>query len=526
MSSQFRIPNSTINDRNRVTDQLVGKLRELRFSEVCTQDYSIPIILEHQFPIKLSAVVCNDKRLFEQTTYFMKLLIVYMNTNDCDEFIAVIATILANHLSTFTIHTSLAPYQLPYVNRLVSEVLMICESHTDILSIWLIGAPTQETHPVNVLSLQQIIENFAMNELDTFKTTNWENFIKLSQDSSELNAHLCSQEVGVFDSMIELYFFPPEEYGLLHVSVLEPVLSAVIKVMEYASYELGLKYFGKFINTLKRHLNMSVNCDNSILFILQQSLNLNAATTLGRLFDEFSFQLYLNDKLQESRVVERFLYVLADVSLKQDQCFLKLVSTKESDQQFLTFNLAFLDQIRVKTMKIHSGDAQPVSSRFTTLLTQYSASIENYILDAQCALISQVFPLLLQYFQNKTSLNASLNRFFLILFLKYNMFNCATFVEIINYLVESYEIYHSHLKLYELYQYDSVELSKIVGQNVTPPSCEILAHYGIEHQAQCINYVTLPKQLELCRQLITDFYICCKVKNNTCDPRNHNRENA
>lgn len=478
-------------------------------------------MLQHEFIIRLSTVICNDKQLFELTTYFVRTLIAYIKTNDCLAHLSMIATILTNYLNTFTTHNALAPYQLPYVNRLVGEVLKICDTYVEILSIWLkeiIAKPTTDQgrhhHPVSLLPLQQIIENFLMNDFDTFKTANWEDFIKLSQKSAELTAYLCSQRTGVFDDMMNLYFFPSEEYLLLHVSVLEPVLSAVIKVMEDSSQKLGTHYFGKFINMLKKHLSLSVYNDDSIIFILQLLLNLGAVRTLGRLVDDFSFQLYLNDKFQDHRILEKVLYVLSDVLHRYDQCFLKLLSTKD-DTQLSSPHSTFLDQIRIKVMRIHGSNAQPVSHRFITLLIDNSASLENYNLDTQSALVSQVFQLLLQYFQNKPSLDAALNQLSLMIFLKFNMLNSATFLEVIHYLIACYEVYHLHLKLFELYQYDTVELLKIMAQLVTPPNCEILAHYGIVCQAQCINYVTLPMQLDLCRQLITDFYICCKLKADT-----------
>lgn len=94
-------------------------------------------MLQHEFIIRLSTVICNDKQLFELTTYFVRTLIAYIKTNDCLAHLSMIATILTNYLNTFTTHNALAPYQLPYVNRLVGEVLKICDTYVEILSIWL-----------------------------------------------------------------------------------------------------------------------------------------------------------------------------------------------------------------------------------------------------------------------------------------------------------------------------------------------------------------------------------------------------
>ncbi|KAI5969300.1 hypothetical protein CANMA_001620 [Candida margitis] len=514
----FYLPNSSLKERKRVTDVLIEKLGELKTSEICTYNCTIPYMLEHEFPIRLSRVISNDKHLFELVTYFIKMLIAYIKSNDCSKFLPVIATILTNHLTTFTNHTSLAPYQLPYANRLVSEVLNICNFHGDILAIWLnniarISDSNQgiRHHPINLLPLQQIIDNFLINELETFKTTNWEDFVKLSNQSPELNQYLCSQRIDIFDDMASLYFFPSEEYHLLHISVLEPVLSAVINAMEESGPELGSQYFNKFITMFKKHLNLSMHNDDSVIFMLQRLLDLGATKTLGRLVDDFTFQLYLNDKLQDHRKLERFIYVLADVLYRQDQCFLKLSNSKDGTQ-FLNVKLTFIDHVRKKVMRIHNSDAQPVSQRFAEILTQYSASLGDYNLDNQSPLISSYFQSLLQYFQNKPSLDTSLNHLSLMVFLKFNMLNNATFIEIMHYLIVCFEIYQSHLNFYETYQYDSIEVSKIVAQNVVLPSCEILNHYGIEQHSQSINYVALPMQLDLCRQLITDFYICCKLK--------------
>ncbi|KAI5948762.1 hypothetical protein KGF57_005160 [Candida theae] len=532
VSRLFEIPNLCIKERKRVTDELISKLRELRTTEICTNTRSIWQVLQHRFPIQLSTVVCNDRQLFELTTYFIRTFMVYANTNDCREVIPIVATILSNHLNTLTIHNQLAPYQLPYTNRLVSDVLKICETNIDIIAIWLSESTSSSIneeirrHSVNFLPIQQIIENFLMHELKTFKTANWENFVRLSRRSRQLNEYLCSQPISVFDTMTNLYFFPPQEDQLLHISVHEPVLSAVIKVIEGASPELGLRYFATFFNTFKKSSKAPGYNDDTMLFILQTSLSLGATTTLSKLFGNFFFQLYLNDKLQESRVSEKFLCILADILHRQDTSILKLLSTKDAnDMQFSGHNSTVLDNIRIKVMDIHNGQVESVSERFTELILEYSASLECYKLDVQGALISQVVQLLLQYFQNTPSLDASLNKFSLMLFLKFNMLSSATFVEVIHYLIISYEVYQLHLRMYELYQYDPVELSRILSQHVTPPSCKILAHYGIGFEAQCINYVTLPTQLDLCQQLITDFYISCKLKKKKTQPcqRFHNR---
>lgn len=498
---------------------MVEKLRELRALQVCTDNSTIPHLLQHEFPIKLSTVICNDKHLFELTTYFINTLVAYIRTNDCHEYLSTIAKVLSNHLKTFTTHSSLAPYQLSYINRLVSEVLKICESHTEILTDWLSEVTFSTTtasgvcrHRVSLLPIQQIIENFLTNELETFKTANWENFIKLSQNSPELSDYLCSQQISVFDEMIKLYFFPSQEYQLLHISVLEPVLSAVITIMENSSTPVGSHYFGKFVTMFRKHLNLrGSHTDDSVVFILHTLLNLGATTTLNRLVDDFHFQLYLNDKLQDHQSLETFLYVLSKILYKQDQGFLKLLSTKNRTQM-LIHNSNFMHYLRIKVKKIHNDDAEQVSHRFTDILTQYSSSLEPYIVDTHSALIFQYFKLLLQYFQNKPSLDTSLNQLSLMMFLKFNMHHNATFIEVVNYLIVSYELYHHHMKLYEMYQYDPIESLKIVAQCVTPPDSEILSYYGVENLAKCINYVALPLQLELCKQLITDLYICCKLK--------------
>ena len=178
------------------TDKLCLKLEELsKRIEEQESGYNDVVLrmLETNVYMMLATIQTTDYNLFNQLTIYFKKLVTYTLQEDCLYTVNQVGEIFGCHLHGFTKYPLLVAFQLPYINRLIANIIRICKISNYITDLILPDGDSKlatlfQSLPNNTrLPMYQIIKNFLVVDSPLDQTENVVELISLTKVSNCLD---------------------------------------------------------------------------------------------------------------------------------------------------------------------------------------------------------------------------------------------------------------------------------------------------------------------------------------------------
>ncbi|KAI5950748.1 hypothetical protein KGF54_003822 [Candida jiufengensis] len=550
--------NASLVEVEQSTNELIKNLKNLQNSEMyTTKKHSITTqLVSIDFLEKLSTVQCNNKQLFDLIDFFIQNLIEclkrrsienkdenepdqYEENNKLNLLIYSSFEIFNNYLNNFTIYKNLKDYQIPYLNKLITEILKIYYNNIKLFNQWFLENGIN--HKVeNTNNLHYIILNLLYNDFKICGYKNYLEFIKLSNNSNAVCEYLIDK-IKLYEYLVELYFkslFPKKEEEK-EPNNDEELLKTIILTLECSCEKVRNAYFTiyekKYDFDKMNECNFWNEFDDFILSALKIMDQYHTTKVMDEFFDNDLFFQYSTKKFQ--------LYSKGNTEHYKSIKCLKNKGTKFNyfvDEKFIlyldylimylknqthSFTFLFGDEnqennepneesnklLRTQIMSIENSNTKDIVSNFMHILNNYSGYIESYTFKPKEIISNNYSKMLLQFFQNDPKLNSKLMELSLVIFLKFNLLNSSEFMKIINFLYEAHLTYFEQLKKYQKFEYDEIEINKIKSSKCEVKSSEILNDYELNEVPE-IDYDILPLNLSLFPQLLINFYVSTKLK--------------
>ncbi|CAK9436443.1 uncharacterized protein LODBEIA_P10010 [Lodderomyces beijingensis] len=526
-------------------------------------------MIDHGFYHDLAQLETDDLELFQQISCFMKLLVEYtLQLNDIDndhdhdhdnggaaantgrvQQMVAISEILGYHLFTLQKSQQLVGYKMPYIQRLVNDCLKICQLHPSIVfQTWLepidqlntpylcspYSAFVKSVAYHDKLPLYNLIKSLLISPDGTVVSSaaNWIALLQMSQSSSYLEQFLMNK-VDLVEFFIDSYY--ESLFKLNFLKSLKPqhqvniLKQFILPVMENCSGSIREIYFDEIFMQKFEYvmINYKANADKLINSILDAFESTTCPTILNIFITNETMVKYMICKFDQPLHLNNLLIHLTRTMQRHSSTMLELFGTEEGDGNNSNNKnnndadddddaridvSCSMTKLSIQVMQLHHEQTQELVDTFEQLInTTGHANIKSSQLDANLPLSNSYLRCLLQFFHHAPELNASLVKFSTQLAINFNVLANALFIKIIDHLNICSEIYSIQLQKYDNLRFDSIELTKLVNLEVITPGSELLTKYDIS-PVNKLDYLTLAENLSLFKSLMTDLYICCKMR--------------
>ncbi|KAI5966730.1 uncharacterized protein KGF55_000139 [Candida pseudojiufengensis] len=550
--------NSSLAEVEESTNELIKKLKnlkELQSSKIYKFKPLSTIVqmCSIEFLNKISVVQCNNKQLFDLIDFFIQNLIEYLksllqedeNENENEFDLLIINSsfvVFDNYLNNFLIYNDLKNYQIPYLNKIITDILKIYHRKIELFNIWFErNGKNLKNNAIN--NLHFIILNLLYNDFEICGSGNYLEFIKLS-NLSDIICNYLIEKLELFEYLVDLYFDSifisdevEEEIEVEKASddeFEEKMLRTIVLALEFCCEKLFQIYcstfksryedeklfekwdkFNKFLLSILRIMDQDQTIQVIQKFFEDETF-FNFAT---KHFDNYNklvskhYQNIHNKGYKFKIIVDEnfvtFINYLVIYLKNNNNSFTFLFGDEEMiDDELIVDSETTL---RSQIITIENIETNDLVAKFLYVINNHSIYINSFNFDPEKILSYNYLKILIQFFQNDPNLNSKIIELSTIIFLKFNMVNNIEFINVINFLYESYLTYLNQFKIYQKFEYDEIEKNKI---KITPVIVK-LSHVLLEFELNEIpelDYTILPINLKLFPQLFTNFYISVKIK--------------
>ena len=415
---------SKLSDLNRIdelsldSESSKGRNREGKYQYV----YSM---IHHGFYYHLAKVETNELALFNQISHFMKLLVEYAvdlkdfkSEVDIDTETRLISEIIGYHLFTFEQVGLIAGYTVPYLNRLLTNILVFCRQYPfQVFQTWLpftnsgpspalldmssaTGFPASfpistssnsppctsfasfvstKTHtkklPVCNILQQLWSQNSMQYELVAYK--NWIALVDLSRVSTLLNNYL-NDRGDIIVHLLNIYFtnllqqlnstkFNTYNTQHLMTKLLLPTFESCSSILHNLYFDqLFIKRFENAINTY------CTQTDIVVFAILEAFRTSNTPKTLRLFLSNEALKNYMIYQFEKRNLnlIKLLLYLLVFVK-RHDTSIVDLIGIED---HFIDQSPQALFQLTTQTKAIAQHKTNAIAKRITEIITSASQS--------------------------------------------------------------------------------------------------------------------------------------------------------
>ena len=513
------------------TDKLCVKLEELsKRIEEQESGYNDVVLrmLETNVYMMLATIQTTDYNLFNQLTIYFKKLVTYTLQEDCLYTVNQVGEIFGCHLHGFTKYPLLVAFQLPYINRLIANIIRICKKYPIILQIWILPdgdsklATLFQSLPNNTrLPMYQIIKNFLVVDSPLDQTENVVELISLTKVSNCLDNWFLQNKdlVNLLSNKCSNSIFQMKNLDSRFHNVTEfaKYFKMFCLIVENCTPQIAQTYYNFFeTQVLNVVLHNEIRHQHQLAFsVLQTIAEITTIKTMERVFDNECFTSWIKIVFEEVENLPNLFISLSNLFSKHEEILVKLMATKikPSDEPYS------IEDLRLKAMKVCKRDTTEISSFMATTLKHQFKDLRMYSINTITPITKVYLQVLLEYFQNTPAMNEALNTLSSILMLKLNFFDNKDTRIVIEFLFDSYFNLRLLLEDYMLYRFDSIELQNhriyqdcFKQYHKSSDQQQLNEDNTIKNTFKDINYLMLEQNLQLFETFTIQLYVYFKLK--------------